>query len=134
MWLQSQCNGKTVRDFTLAAILMDLEEILRQDESRICNAVTISKQDKSLGAFRMMEERAKKAGRRHRRLVVDRTSTDDETRLRERPSFCPREEKQLSDATESQNTLLQTSSWSIQDMRPLLTGEKPVVLGPSKLR
>jgi hypothetical protein len=38
---------------------MDPEEILRQDESEICNAVSISEQDRSLGALRLMEEPAR---------------------------------------------------------------------------
>jgi hypothetical protein len=72
MWLQSRCYGKTVRDFTPAAILMDPQEILRQDESGICSTVTISKQDKSLGALKLVEEPADTPGWHRHRLVLDR--------------------------------------------------------------
>lgn len=85
MWLQSRCSGKTVRDFTLAAILVDPQEILRQDESGICNAVSISEQDRSLGALRLMEEPARIPEWNHQRLVLDKTSAGNvDPELRER--------------------------------------------------
>ena len=125
MWLQSRCYGKTVRDFTLAAILMDPQEILRQDESGICSAVAISTQDKSLGALKLVEEPADTPRWHHHRLVLDRRSTAaDDTGLRERRSLFPKRAKQLSEPTESQTTLAQTSSYSVQDLYPLLNVDR----------
>jgi hypothetical protein len=121
MWLQSRCNGKTVRDFTLAAILMDPQEILRQDESGICNAVTISKQDRSLGAFKLIEESATNPGWHHRQLVLGKMSANVDTGLRERRSFYPKGVEPLREATKSQKSLSQISSWNVQDVHPLLT-------------
>jgi hypothetical protein len=125
MWLQSRCYGKTVRDFTLAAILMDPQEILRQDEIGICSAVTISKQDKSLGALRLVEEPADTPRWHHHRLVLDKRSTAaDDTGLRERRSLFPKGVEQLSEPAESQTSLAQTSSYSVQDLHPLLNADR----------
>jgi hypothetical protein len=125
MWLQSRCYGKTVRDFTLAAILMDPQEILRQDESGICSAIKISKQDRSLGTLKLVEEPADTPGWHHHRLVLDRKSTAaDDTGLRERRLLFPRRAKQLSKPTKSQTTLAQTSRDSVQDLHPLLSVDR----------
>jgi len=48
--------------------------MLRRDESGICNAVSISEQDRSLGAFGLTEEPARISEWNHRRLVLDKTS------------------------------------------------------------
>lgn len=121
MWLQRRCNGKTVRDFILAAVLMDPQEILQQDDNGICNAVTISKQDKLLGTLRLVDEPPGTAVWHHRRLVLGGTSVGDDGGLRARRSFYPKGVDQAGEVMESQNTLSQTSSWSAQDTRPLLT-------------
>jgi hypothetical protein len=114
MWLQSRCYGKTVRDFTLAAILMDPQEILSQDESGICSAVTISKQDKSLAALKLVEEPADTPGWHHHRLVLDRKSAAaDDIGLRGRRLLFPKRAKRLSQPPKSQTALAQTSSYNV---------------------
>ena len=138
MWLQSRCSGKTVRDFTLAAILMDPQEILRQDESGLCNAVSISKADRSLGALRLEEEEAEaeeapvgsSGGWHHRKLVLAKTSagngssSNDNTASRDGRVVYAEAAGQTSEGTGSQKSLSQASSWSVQDVHPLLAVDK----------
>jgi hypothetical protein len=77
MWLQDRCNGKAVRDFAPAAILLDPQEILRQDDRRICDAVSVSKQDKPPGA----------AVWHYGRLIPGNTSATGEAGLKARRPF-----------------------------------------------
>ena len=137
MWLQSRCVGKTVRDFTLAAVFMDPQEILQEDESGICNAVSISKQDRLLGAFRLVEVSASTSGWHHRRLALDKTSAAaaaDDSGLRQCRSVYPKGVEQPSEATESQKSLSQNSSGSAQDLYPLLTLDNSAILEHSTSR
>ena len=48
--------------------------MLRRDESGICHDVSISEQDRSLGAFGLTEEPASISEWNHRRLVLDKSS------------------------------------------------------------
>jgi hypothetical protein len=110
---------------------MDQQEILRQDDSGICNAVSVSKQDEPLGTLRLVEEPPGAAVWHHRRPVLGNTSATDEAGLKARRPFYQRGVAQLGDATKSQDILSQTSSWSVQNTRPSLTTEKLAVLALS---
>lgn len=84
---------------------MDPEEVLRQDESGIRNAVSISEQDRSLGALRLMEEPARIPEWNHRRPVLDKAFAGNvNPELRER-RMANSTVKELNDGKETQNFL-----------------------------
>lgn len=75
MWLRSRCSGEDCPGFHVRGDPHGPpQEMLRRDESGICNAVSISEQDRSLGAFGLTEEPARISEWNHRRLVLDKTS------------------------------------------------------------
>jgi hypothetical protein len=48
VYLQAGCAGKTVRNTTLAPLMLDTSPVLRRDTEGPCNAVDLNKQDEKL--------------------------------------------------------------------------------------
>ena len=101
--------GRLFGTFTPAAVLIDSQEILQQDESGSCNSVTIPRLDRWLKASRLMAEPARSSEWHYRRPGLDEMPATDCTGLRDRWKFSLKAAGQLGEAIESKKGLPQTS-------------------------
>jgi hypothetical protein len=107
MWLQCRCSGKTVRDFTLAAVLLDPLPLLAEDRDGFCNAVALSPTDKARGGVvRLVRGNQGTSTFRHRTLVWD-GSRECSTELRQRS---PSAQEALTHIQEDEHPLLRATT------------------------
>ena len=75
VYLQSRCNGKTVRNTTVTPLLLDAGAVQRRDGDGLCNAVDLEGRDKAL-RLRLVVEKGDGMRYRHPVLVPEGEKED----------------------------------------------------------